>query len=87
MITTEAKTETQKGLNRYEAEILNDFMLMVGKLDEEKRLSTRQLRRVLYHTGVYMYRHYHNLGAASDCLLPSMNAEAKPHPMRNLVKK
>ena len=85
-MTTTANTK-EKGLNRYEAEILNDFMLMVGKLDKDNRISERQLRKLLYHTGVYIYRHYHNLGAAEDSLFPSMSDPAKPHPMRNLVKK
>ena len=83
------KTETkiEKGFNRYEAELINDFMLMIGKLDGDNRISERQLRRMLYHTGVFMYRHYHNLGAAEDPLFPSMKSLAKPHPMRELVNK
>ena len=84
MIKTEQKIE--KGLNRYEAEMLNSFLLMLGKLDKDKRVSDRQLRRMLYQTGVYVYRHYHNLGGAEDSLYPSMNAPAKPHPMKHLVK-
>ena len=81
------ETKKEKGLNRYEADILNDFMLMVGKLDSENKMTERQLRKVLYHSGVYLYRHFHNLGPAKDSMKPSMYDAAKPHPMRNLVKK
>ena len=71
MNTTLVKTE--KGLERHQAEILSDLMGVIYSLDSKKKINEKELRKMIYHAGVYLYRAYNKLGKPDDNMFPSCN--------------
>ena len=93
MPTTEvfanAKVSQQKnvkGLTAFEAEMLSNFVNVIGRLDEKQKIDDKQLRKMLYHAGVYLYRSYHGLEKPDDFFFPSIHDEKKKHRLKGLMK-
>ena len=75
MISAYAKLEdgTERGLEKHQAEILSDLLGVIYSLDEKQKINERQLRRMIYHAGVFLYRAYNKMGKPDDNMFPSVH--------------
>lgn len=69
----ELEEGTERGLERHQAEILSDLMGVIYNLDRKKKINERQLRRMIYHAGVFLYRAYNKMGKPDDNMFPSVH--------------
>ena len=75
-----------KGLSPFQAEMLSNFVNVIGRLDEKEKVNEKQLRKMIYNAGVYLYRSYHGLEKPDDFFHPSIHEEKKAHRLAGLIK-
>ena len=86
MPTTLTATKTKKGLNVSQSEMLSNFLKVIYSLDSKQKIDEKELRKMIYNAGVFLYRSYNNLERPDDFFHPGVNEGKREHALAGLMK-